>query len=193
MRQRQNENQLYEVALQQFASYGYKKTTLEDIAAEMDMTGASLYSYANSKRELYHNCVAYGLKKWQAYVMEALDGVENPIDYFSILCKSSIEYLNGDIAFRTILKRDPDIFPLFPEADPYEEINRDSFFMLKEALDKGIKDGVFEKIDTLKATTLLFSIYKTFIIETYIANETEEIMDSLPEMIQIILNGLKKR
>ena len=193
MRQRLDENRLYETALVQFADYGYKKTTLEDIAAELNMTGASLYSYASSKQALYHDSVGYALRKWQAHVLDALEGIEDPEEYFITLCRSSIEYLNGDATFRTILKRDPNIFPLFPEADPYEEINRESFFMLKDALDQGVEAGQFEKIDTLKCTEVLFSIYKTMIIETYIKDEAEEVLDTFPEMMQILLNGLKKR
>lgn len=193
MRQRQDKNQIYDVALQQFSTYGYRKTTLEDIAAAMNMTGASLYSYAASKQNLYHDAVAYGLKKWQTYVLEAIEKADGPSEYFEELCRSSVEYLNEDKVLRTILKRDPDIFPMFPEADPYEDINKDSFSMLKEAIDKGVAAGVFAKIDTLKCTRILFSIYKTLIIETYIKYETEEIMDAFPVIMQVILNGLLKR
>ena len=193
MRQRLDESLIYEIALKQFAEYGYKKATLEEIAAELNMTGASLYSYASSKQALYHDSVCYALKKWQSHVTEALDGITDPEEYFITLCKSSIEYLNGDKTFRTVLKRDSNIFPLFPEADPYEEINRESFFMLKNALDKGVKSGSFERINTLNCTEVLFSVYKTLIIETYIKGETEEVLDTLPEIMQILLNGLKKR
>jgi len=193
MRQRLDENRIYEIALGQFANYGYKKATLEDIAAELHMTGASLYSYASSKQALYHDCVGYALRKWQAYVLEAIDGIEDPEEYFITLCRSSIEYLNGDKTFRTILKRDTNIFPLFPEADPYDEINRESFYMLKAALDKGVEAGKFEEIDTLKCTEILFSVYKTLIIETYIKDEAAEVLDTFPEIMQVLLNGLKKR
>lgn len=193
MRQRLDENQLYEIALKQFAEYGYKKATLEDIAAELNMTGASLYSYASSKQSLYHDCVGYALKKWQSHVLEAIDGIDSSEEYFITLCKSSIEYLNGDKVFRTILKRDSNIFPLFPEADPYEEINKDSFYMLKAAIDKGVEAGEFEEVDTFKCTEILFSLYKTLIIETYIKDGANEIMDTFPEIMQVLLNGLKKR
>ena len=193
MRQRLDENQIYEIALKQFADFGYKKATLEDIASELNMTGASLYSYASSKQALYHDCVGYALKKWQTYVSEAIESIEDPEEYFLALCRSSIEYLNGDRTFRTILKKDSNIFPLFPEADPYEEINKESFFMLKRALDKGVEAGLFEKIDTLKGTEILFSVYKALIIETYIKDDIEDIFDIVPEILKVLLNGLKKR
>lgn len=193
MRQRLDENRIYEIALKQFANYGFKKATLEDIASELNMTGASLYSYASSKQSLYHDCVGYALRKWQDHVVEATEKFDNPKDFFITLCKSSIEYLIEDTTLKRILKKDSDIFPLFPESDPYEEINKESFFMLKDALDKGVKSGVFEEIDTLKCTEVLFSIYKTLIIEIYIKDDTDEILETFPEAMQVLLNGLLKR
>lgn len=192
MRQRIDESQIYEIALKQFAEYGYKKTTLEDIASELQLTGAGLYSYATSKQALYHDCVGYALKKWQNHVISSIENIQDPKDYFINLCQSSIEYLNNNITLRTILKKDTDIFPLFPESDPYEAINRDSFFTLKTALDNGVKSGVFRDMDTFVCTEILFSIYKTLIIETYIKDETNEVMDIFPEMMNLMLNGLLK-
>ncbi len=193
MRQRQDENQIYEIAMRQFANYGYKKATLEDIASELNMTGASLYSYAKSKQELYYNCVTYGLKKWQTSVVDALEGIEDPKEYFITLCNSSIAYLKKDDTFRTILKRDTSIFPLFPEFDPYENINKASFFMLKDALDKGVEAGIFSDFDTLKCTEILFSVYKTLIIETYIKEEATEVLDTFPALLDVLMNGILKR
>lgn len=193
MRPRQDEERIYETALQLFASYGYKKTTLEDIAQELGMTGANLYSYSNSKQSLYHNCVAYALSKWQNYVLDAISGIEDSCEYFTELCRCSIEYLGMDDTFRKILKRDPDIFPMFPEADPYEEINSHSFLMLKNALDRGVGDGTFAPIDTEKTTRILFTIYKTLIIETYIRDDEDSVRESFPEIMDVITKGLLSR
>ncbi len=193
MRPRQDEVRIYETALKLFASYGYKKTTLEDIAQELDMKGANLYSYATSKLALYHNCVSYGLNKWQTYVVDSISGIEDSYEYFTKLCQCSIEYLSHDNIFRLILKRDPDIFPMFPEADPYEEINSRSFDILKAALDRGVKDGTFAPIDTEKITRVLFTMYKTLIIESYIRDDDDSIMESFPEIMLVITKGLLRR
>ena len=193
MRPRQDEVRIYEAALQVFAAYGYKKTTLEDIAQELGMTGANLYSYANNKQSLYHDCVAYALGKWQNYVRDSISGIDDSCEYFKSLCRCSIEYLGIDNTFRKILKRDPDIFPMFPEADPYEEINSLSFLMLKNALDRGVSDGTFAHIDTGKTTRILFTIYKTLIIETYIRDDEDSVMESFPEIMDVITKGLLSR
>ena len=193
MRQKLDENRVYEIALKQFAAYGFKKATLEDIASELNMTGASLYSYASSKQTLYHDCVGYALRKWQNFVIDATEEISDPIEYFQALCRSSIEYLCKDDILRNLLKKDSDIFPLFPNSDPYEEINKESFFMLKRALDRGVDSGLFSINDTLKCTEILFSVYKTMIIEIYIKDDIEEILDAFPDTMNVLLNGMLKR
>ncbi len=193
MRPRLDESDIYEIALKQFAEYGYKKTTLEDIAKELDMTGANLYSYVNSKQVLYHNSVAYALKKWQTYVIDSVKDLESSAERFETLCRCSIEYLGKDEIFRKVLKRDPDIFPIFPEADQYEEINGHSFELLRAVIEQGIEDGAFADINAEKTTRVLFTIYKTLIVETYIKDDEDSIMDAFSETMSVIMNGLLKR
>ena len=193
MRKRIDENKIYEVALKQFAKYGYKKTTLEEIADKLGMTGANLYSYTNSKQDLYHDSVSYGLKKWQNYVLDSLEGIDEPAERFKTLCSKSVEYLGKDKTFRTILKHDPDIFPMFPEADPYEEINIDSYRLLKDSIERGVAAGVFADVDIENCTRLLFTIYKTLIIETYIKDEEALGSGGIEETINVLMKGILKR
>ena len=68
MRKKIKNEVIYEAALKVFAKYGYRKTTLEDIAGEMDMTAANLYAYFQSKRELYEQTVSYAMP-WPAVRM----------------------------------------------------------------------------------------------------------------------------
>ena len=55
MRKKLDNELVYKTALGFFSRYGYKKTTLEDIADSLNMTGSSIYSYASSKQALYYD------------------------------------------------------------------------------------------------------------------------------------------
>src|SRR5574344_434113 len=127
MRKRQDEEKIYEAALKQFSKNGYKKTTLEDIAGKLNMTNANLYGYASSKQALYHDSVAYAMTKRQAKVYDATKDISDPVEKLTVLCDSAVLYLSEDKVFCNVLKADPDIFPMFPTVDPYEEINKRSY------------------------------------------------------------------
>ncbi|MBA4369636.1 MAG: hypothetical protein C0403_18585, partial [Desulfobacterium sp.] len=100
------------------------------------------------------------------------------------------EYLSNDKYFRQVLIHDPDIFPMFPEKDPFEEINRNSILMIKNILDQGIKEKVFRKVDTGRVSEIIFLIYKMFIIRTYIKNETDFMQQLFAETVELVIHGL---
>jgi len=64
MRNRLDEQMILDAALKVFCRYGYKKSTLEDIAGELNMTNTAMYAYAASKRDLYEQTVSYVMKRW---------------------------------------------------------------------------------------------------------------------------------
>lgn len=192
MKRKQNETIIYEAALEQFAQRGYKKTTLESIGASLDMTNANLYCYAPSKQSLYHDSVAYAMTKWQNKVYEAIRNISDPTEKLAVLCDSAVLYLSEDTVFCRILKNDPDIFPMFPTVDPYEEINKKSVALLKETIQNGVDSGAFSPVNTDSTARFLFALYKTIIIEGYVQSEDENFIEAYYELKNVVLRGLKK-
>ena len=184
---------IYDAALKTFARFGYKKATVEDIAAAAGMTKGNLYLYVKDKRDLYEKSVAHGLLKWQGRVREEVSREEDVEKQFLILGAKAYEYLAEDDSLRTILINDPSIFPLSPSEDRFEHINNESISMLKSVLKKGIAEKRFAAIDVDYTAQFLFSIYVMFIIKTYVKSEGSSTGRMFQEGLQIILRGLLKR
>ena len=192
MRSRIDEQIILDAALKVFARFGYKKSTLEDIASELGMTNTAMYAYASSKRDLYERTVSFVMKRWQAGVEQAVDAKTTAMDKMTALCESALYYLAQDLEFCALLKSDPQIFPMFPTVDPYEEINRDSVRMIERILLFGQETGEFRTVDAPAVSEVLFSIYKNFIIHTYINSEEDYTSRYLPITMDLILNGIKR-
>ena len=192
MKQKIGSATLYTAALSTFAEYGYKKTTMEDIAGRLGMTKGNLYRYCKNKQDLYHHTVSHALLRWQDYVAEAVAGEDDARRQFMVMCARAIEYLSLDSDFRNVLIRDPDIFPLFPAADPFEEINRKSLSMAKAVLKNGIAQKGFRDIDPDATAEVLFSIYKMMIIRLYIHTDEKTILETVRQAIDLLANGLFK-
>ena len=192
MRNKLDEQIILDAALKVFSRYGYKKSTLEDIASELGMTNTAMYAYAASKRELYERTVAYVMKRWQSGVERAVSAKTTAQEKMAALCESALFYLAQDVEFCALLKNDPSIFPMFPTVDPYEEINRDSVRMIERILAFGQETGEFRAVDAPAVSEVLFSIYKNFIIHTYINSEEDYTSRYLPITMELILNGIKK-
>jgi len=185
--------QIYEAALRVFAKYGYKRTRVEDVAAELGMTKGNLYLYVENKKDLYEKAVAHGMLRWQSMVSKAIAKIDDTVEQFTVMCKKSFTYLSRDVALRAILINDPSIFPLSRRDDPFYEINRASIALIRNILEQGIKKGKFREVDVDHVSELLFSIYVMFIIKTYVKTEGKSTLKMFEQGIDIILQGLLKR
>lgn len=181
---------IYKAALKVFAEYGFKKATIEDIAAELDTAKSSLYFYVKDKRELYDKAVAYGLRLWQNKVRDAVSAEPDIVEQFRIMANKAYEYLAEDRPLQRILMRDPALFPLFASQDPYSDINRDSIAMLKAILQRGIAEGRFRPIDVDGVAQLLFAFYVMLIQKTYMFPEGPLSRIMFKDGVDLVLKGL---
>lgn len=195
MKKEAKQEEIFRNTLKVFAEYGYKKTTIEDIAESMGMAVGTIYLYAKNKRDLYLNSVAWGLNLWQQSVKEAVIKAEpgGPLAKLEALCFSAYNYLSGDAILRKTLERDPELLPLFESKDPYLDINRQSVLMLKSILAEGVESGIFEIPDIDDAAKSLFFIYIMFVQKTYIATEGDAVKGMFNIIINLMIKGLLKK
>lgn len=190
MRKKIEIERIYQVALINFSNSGYKKTTLDDISKDLGVTKGNLYLYANNKQSLYHDSIRYALINWQSRVKSAIQNINNPKEQLLILCQKAFSYLAADHIFCEILKNDPEIFPFFSENDRFKEINDESIAMIKSIIQNGIEQKQFMDVDAEKISQVFFSIYKMFIIQAYVKNESSDVLSVFLQTLDLITTGL---
>jgi AcrR family transcriptional regulator len=181
---------IFAAALTVFARYGFKKSTVQDIADRLDMTKGNLYRYARSKRDLYEKTVSWALIRWQDNVRRAIAGQSQVEDQFLVMCRSAVTYLSTDADLRQVLAADPDIFPMFAGNDPYGDINRASVEMIRAILKRGIRHGRFRPVDVDITAETIFGIYKMLIIRAYIRNEAQFLEQMFEQALTLMTHGL---
>jgi len=177
-------------ALRSFSTYGYRKTTVGDVAAELGMTQSNLYFYVKDKKDLYERAVSFALEQWQQYVREAIERENDVRQRFLVMCTKAVEYLLENDEMRRILVRDPDIFPMFTGDDPYETINNRSGQMIRGVLDQGMAESAFRQLDAGKTSQVILMIYKMLVIHTYIRTDKEFIQDIFGHILDLMTQGL---
>ncbi|MGO9147497.1 MAG: TetR/AcrR family transcriptional regulator [Desulfomonilia bacterium] len=183
-------NDILKAALRLFAHYGFKKTTLDDVANELGMTKSNLYFYVTNKRDLYEKTVSIAFQEWQTAVVEAVGEVDDVAEKFSVMAMRSIEYLVDHEELRSVFMKDPGIFTLYPAEDRFYEINKGAMLLIEDILSQGIKQGRFYDMDVQHTAELFFSIYIMFLIKTYVKSEGVSAMRMYEEGLKIILRGL---
>mgnify|MGYP002152301686 CR=1 FL=1 len=183
---------VFTASLRCFARFGYKKATMEEIAGELGLTKGALYSYADNKEDLYQKTIADALTRWQDRVKDEVDKKNDPRDKFEVMSFKAFQYLAEDNDLRQVLVNDPNIFPMFPKEDRFYEINENSRKLLSSIIEEGIESGLFRQVDLESVSWLLFSIYKMFIIDTYIVSEKEATEKLFKDAVDLITHGLLK-
>ncbi|HOO70531.1 MAG TPA: TetR/AcrR family transcriptional regulator [Spirochaetota bacterium] len=186
------EEQIYTVALEFFGKFGYRKTTLEDIAGEFHMTKSGLYRYVRDKRDLYEKAVSWGLTKWQRTALQSIEGVDDALLQLKNYALTGVTYLNKDNDLRNVLLKDPAIFPLNTREDHFADINNESMDILKRILKRGIETKRFRKIDVDHVTSFLYSVYVMFIIKSYVKSDIDSIEAMMNTSLDVLLHGIVK-
>jgi hypothetical protein len=123
-------------------------------------------------------------------VKAAVEQQHTATDKFRVLCETALAYLSEDQEFCALLKNDHTIFPMFPESDPYEEINAESVTMIGCILDEGQASGEFRQMDTEAVSELIFSMYKGFIIRAYIECEERFMETHMSQALELLTHGI---
>jgi AcrR family transcriptional regulator len=180
---------ILDAAITQFSRFGFKKTRLSDIAASLDISAAALFRYFTDKRALYDAAAARGLTRWQEAAFSLAASHNEPISALMALARASFDYLSDDPEFAAMLRNDPGIFPLFA-GDHFETVNDASKAMIRRLIEQGQETGVFRSVDIDRVSHLFFSIYKMFIVGSYIETNTQTSREAFDQFIDIAVRGL---
>jgi len=181
---------LYQASLELFANFGYKKTTVEDVADKLSMTKGNLYFYVKNKKQLYELTIVHALTQWQEYVKRAVDKQTDPVDKFQTMAVSARAYIEKNAPLRRVIMNDPNIFTLSPKEDRFSEVNQAAMAILKGILEQGIELKCFYPMDVDQVTIYLFSVYMMFLIKTYVKADQTSSKKLFATAVELNLRGL---
>ena len=181
---------LFQTALELFAAYGYKKTTVDDVAARLSMTKGNLYFYVKNKKDLYEKTVNYALNQWKAAAEQAMESETDMVSKFRTMATASIEYIENNPLLRQVLINDPSIFTLSSKEDRFRDTNLHAMAILKGVLSEGVRQNVFYPMDVDHITEYLFSVYIMFLIRRYVKSESSSSKTMFREALELTIRGL---
>ncbi len=150
--------QLLKIACRFFARYGYKGTSLRDIAEEAQITKAALYYHFPNKNSLYERIVLHGLRVLVDEVAEATAQATTARDKLRAFMMTTAE----------IYVRDPDQWTAGSNAFWVDEDSvprkaaielRDRYEkLLRACITQGIASGEFKDLDPAIAGRVVLSV-----------------------------------
>ena len=192
-------DQIRNAAMRCFSMYGYSKTTMDDIANTIGMKKASLYYYYKNKENIICETIESEVDNFFETAIKKISKIKTANKKLYTLVKLETEYFQErvntfDLSVNTIIEAQPLLNEML------EKVRNIDIDMYAGIIQEGINNGEFRKCNTKKVAdsirTILDSIkFRELQITKMLSAkeiEYEKIKKSGIDMIDLIINGLKK-
>jgi len=175
-----------------FTRYGFKKTTMDDVAKNIHKAKGVIYYYFKSKEELFHESLAAEVNETKAAINEALSNCTNAADKLKAYVLTRGDYLaNAKIYHETIKaeinERYVFVKDILTDFDSYERK------LLTEIITEGSKAKSQELANINSTVNLMLLSIKSMETPFYLHNEYEKHRETLIELADIVLDALRNR
>ena len=180
------------MASEVFGRYGYRKTTVEDIAGQLHMVKSSLYYYFRGKEDIFNavvNCEARKVRKQLSAVLEQNDDPRTRLRQYILVRMQALKEIAG---------RYPSIFdPSLAHYDFIEHVrgryDRSEQMTIGRILQEGISRGVFNVQDPFLAATVVCTAMKGLEIPLFWRRKEESAFPHVDNLLHLLFYGLVKR
>lgn len=177
------------VAQQTFEKFGFKKTTIDDIATALRKGKSSIYYYFASKEEIFKAVLDKEAEELKDQILLAINEVEDPKTKIRVYIEVRIEAIKKLGNLYDFQKSN--YFSLENVEKLRAKYDNLEVEVLQEILDLGVSQGDFEIQNTQMTAISIMTIIKG--LEIPILIETDEtIKERLEEMLPILFHGICK-
>jgi AcrR family transcriptional regulator len=176
------------VAIRRFAKFGYRRTSIAQIARDAGVAAGTLYRYFESKEDIFRAVVRQLHEGWLARARQVLGAPGNALERLFRLGEASVEYNRENPLIDSVFRRDEEIIfaPLLEEL--HEQLTTQNVAMMADVIRDGIRDGTFRDVDPERVAYILFVGGDT------LSNQTRyPYQEVLPLYSEIVMQGLLPR
>jgi AcrR family transcriptional regulator len=176
-----------------FAKYGFKKTTMDEIAAASYKAKSSMYHYFKSKEEIFKIIVEREAQALGNHLVEIISRVNSSEEKMRLYILTRMKEIHRLANFYSAIKDDYLDNYSFIE-NIRKEHDEKEIHLIMGLLDDGVKKGVFRKdIDTQAMAYVFVVALKGFEVEWVKADNTTMLEKALGDLVGYLINGIAKK
>ena len=180
------------VARHIFSRFGFKKTTMDEIAVASRKGKSSIYYYFASKEEIFQAVVEKEAEILKQELFKAINETDSPEQKLKMHVLVRMRSMEKLANFYSAIKDD-----FLGHLDFINKIRRkydqEEIQMMENILAEGVKDGIFEIEDTSLAAIAIVTAMKGMEIPLFWGVEEKDIETRLDHLIHILFHGVMKR
>lgn len=180
------------VARHIFSRFGFKKTTMDEIAIASRKGKSSIYYYFASKEEIFQAVVEKEAEILKQELIKATKETDSPAQKLKMHVLIRMRTLEKLANFYSAIKDD-----YLGHLDFIEKIRKkydqEEIQMMESILVEGVENGIFEIDDTSLAAIAIVTALKGMEIPLFWGVEEKDLETRLDHLIHILFNGVLKR
>lgn len=182
---------IIDIAQKTFSHFGFKKTTVDDIAQAARKGKSSIYYYFNSKEEIFEAVVEKEATTLITGILNEVDTTDDPkekIKKYILTRMTGIKNLGN---FYNALKND--YLSSFESVEKLRiKYDNEEHNLIKNMLQEGIEKNVFKIKNTDKTAKAIVTAMKGLEIPLIISDNEHEVENRLDDLLDILYYGICK-
>ena len=175
-----------------FSRFGFRKTTMEEIARELKMGKSSIYYYFKSKEEIFEAVVLYEANLLRNELTTAIKSVESPIDkmekYVFVRMKAFEKLSNY---YNAIFDKNLDHFNFIENIRA--KYDREELAILRLILYHGARRKVFNIENSEYTALAVQTALKGLEVPLFWKKKELNIEERLNAILEVLFNGILKK
>jgi len=172
-----------------FSRYGFKKTTMDEIAKALKIGKSSVYYYFKSKEEIFEAVVLYEANILRNELTKAIKSVESPVDklrnYVFVRMKSFEKLSNY---YNAIFDKNLDHFDFIESIR--EKYDREELAILRLILFHGAREKVFNVANSEYTALAVQTALKGLEVPLFWKKREINIEERLNGILEVLFNGI---
>lgn len=175
-----------------FSRYGFRKTTMDEIASALKMGKSSIYYYFDSKEEIFEAVVRYEANTLRNELTTAIKSVESPSDkmrkYVFVRMKSFEKLSNY---YNAIFDKNLDHFDFIEQIR--EKYDREELAILRLILYHGSRKNAFSILNSEYTALAIQTTLKGLEVPLFWKKKEVNIESRLNAILDVLFNGILKK
>lgn len=189
------ENSVVSAARRCFAKYGYRKTSMDDVAGDAGVAKGTVYLYCENKQDLYVRAIESDVQEWMASLASTLAEPERPaVDILVEMATRDARFVEAHPLAADLLTGATD-HHVPGHADRLEELRALGLSQVVAVLQLGVAQGCFRAdLDVEPTARILQEMHLTAAVLRHGTDlPVREVRRRQRAALELVLRGLEVR
>jgi AcrR family transcriptional regulator len=180
-------------AARAFARFGFKKTSVDEIAKAAGVAKGTIYLAADSKEDLFYQALHREVREWVAEVSKLIDPRKPADELLGQMALFGFQKLETSPLVHDLLTgKTKELLPMWSER--FEELRGLGLQNVSEVVRLGIKQGVFRpELDVPQVAQVLQDLQIAGYLFHGVKGVNDRLLAQFAAGLDLVLNGLRLR